>query len=172
MKYLLRYIILLILFIVVGWLVFVPVNHLGASLPYIEAVEEGHTFDAKELQDFLDIWHKADSGYAKNYMPSASLDVKSRPSNVFLWWLRLHDWNAQRFFYNEQRLRGLVNCVELRNDLDGNLLMQKEGGAKLDELLKMQKHRLKACDYDENEMELIANNINTIKALVPGVDKK
>lgn len=176
MKYLFRYVLLSVLFIAGMIFIFTPIKNIGIEQPYIEAVSNGHVFDEQELEDFLYIWRKAVSGYAKNYMPSSSLDEMSRPSGVFLRWLKLHNWNAQRFFYDEQRLRNLAECVEVKSSLDSNETMQKEGGAQLDNLMDLQKQQLSVCKYDKDELELITTNISKIRKLIadaylPGAEK-
>lgn len=169
MKYLLRDLLIIVLAVTGIWFVITPLHHIGISRPYAQDIAAGHIFDAKELDSFLRLWQKANSGYVKNYMPAASLDEKSRSSIVFLRWLKLHNWNENRFFYDEQRLRDLAECVELQNNADDNFMMQRRTAAHLEDLLKLQKQKLSLCEYSDDELKLVRNNLSVIKTMMPDI---
>lgn len=167
MTYLARYISLIIFLVAMGWFMSVPIVHWGADMTYAQSVDENHTFNEQELKDFLNLWHKAVSGYVKNYMPSASMDENSLSRGIFSRWLKLHNWNKNRFFYDEQRLRDLIGCAEIQNNMDSNIEIQQKTSTNLSDLLNMQKKQLALCHFDQKEIELVKNYLPDIILLMP-----
>ena len=137
--------------IVLAWFMTQPVAKLFVERPYITEPEIGHTLSAKEVNDFVFLWNKAQKSYIKKYMQSASMRQDGQTSWLFRRWLNLHDWNTARFLYCEHRLNKLMNC---------------------EDIIASQKDQLTDCNFDKDEYDMIANNIAILVQTISKEDKK
>ena len=104
----------------------------------------------------------------KDILGQMSLHSNNEYPAVLVKWLEAQQWNVERFFYNEQRLLGLVDYVNLNNSLKSNIALSKTTGANLKEVIENQQQRMSSCPYDEDEMMLINNNLYQITEIFAG----
>lgn len=158
--------------VVLAWFMTQPVAKLFVERPYITEPEIGHTLSAKEVNDFVFLWNKAQKSYIKKYMQSASMRQDGQTSWLFRRWLNLHDWNTARFLYCEHRLNKLMNCVLVRSNYESNKVISEKAGIPLEDIIASQKEQLTDCNFDKDEYDMIANNIAILVQTISKEDKK
>ncbi len=158
----------LVCFIFLGWLISRPVVSIGLPKPYDEPPAAGHKLTAGELNEFLGLWSRIMHGPLKPYIGQISLAAGRTYPRPLVKWLELQDWNVERFFYDEQRLHGLIECVGLQDDIDSNISITKHNGVNLSQIIKDQRRQLKACHFETDELELIKNNFYSVTEVFSG----
>lgn len=74
-----------------------------------------------EMEAFLPVWSKyAHSKISKNNFSQISLSDKTASSKLEKW-LKKRGWEAQRFFYVEQRLAATIKSIYLRKHSKGTI---------------------------------------------------
>ncbi len=150
------------------WFSFQPLSKLGLNKPYYTPPTAGQQLDAYELNEFLGLWSRILQGPLRKYMRQISLSSNGQYPEAVVKWLDAQNWNTERFFYNEQRLLGILDYVNLRMNLKSNQELSKKGGVDLKELISEQQKRMKACPYHEAELDLIENNLYQITEILAG----
>lgn len=168
MKRIIKNILLIIgLSLFVGWLFITPVNKIGISQPYAQPPAPDHYFTAQELNDFVELWNKADNSYIQRFMPPLSETKASQMSWLFKHWLKLHNWSNERFLYCRNKLIAIVKCIALSRNYSDNMLMAKSQNIPLDNILKEQKQKLSGCSFNKKEYDMINKNYNNIISIIP-----
>ena len=153
-----KFFILIFSFVALCWFCIQPITEIGASKQYMQMPEAGEELSAEELQDFLTLWAQVMNGSMKDSIGQMSLRTKdSYPKDVELW-LKAQNWSAERFFYDEQRIREILEFVNLRINLKSNLIMNKQDGINLQNIIDGQQKQMNLCPYDKDELELIELN--------------
>lgn len=165
----LKVFVLILSFLFLGWFIFQPLSRLGISHPYSEAPQAGQTIDAAELNEFLNLWSRMLHSSLRQQITQISLySGKQYPQDISNW-LNNHNWNVERFFYDEQRLHELVDCVNLQENLKSNEILSRKGQKNLSAIIADQRKRLNMCNkYSPDEMELIKANLYQITEIFAG----
>lgn len=151
-----------------SWFLFEPISQMGLKGIYSNPPEAGQKITAPELKSFLDLWSRMQQSELKDILGQMSLRSNNEYPAVLVKWLEAQQWNVERFFYNEQRLHGLIDYVNLNNSLKSNIALSKTTGANLKEVIENQQQRMSSCPYDEDEMMLINNNLYQITEIFAG----
>lgn len=164
-----KFAIVVLSFLFLGWFIFQPMVQIGISIPYSKAPQTGQTIDASELNEFLNLWSRMLHSSLKKQLNQISLySGKQYPEDITKW-LEAQNWNVDRFFYDEQRLYELVECVNLQENLKSNEMLSKRGQKKLSSIISEQRKRLNMCDkYSEDEIELVKANLYQITEVFAG----
>lgn len=126
---------------------------------------------AKELDEFVKLLPEYKKfGFDKDFyvpyletLPSGALDWKRRI------WFVYHHWDANRFYYVQQRLIYLLQALEIRRNAQAviDLIMSQE---KVDEvgeqMIELQKQRIKAADMSFSELIMISAREKELKELL------
>lgn len=143
-------------------------SKLGLSKPYYTPPVAGQQLDAYELNEFLGLWSRILQGPLRKYMRQISLSSQGQYPEAVVKWLDSQNWNIERFFYNEQRLLGVLDYVNLRMNLNSNKELSKKGGVDLKDLIHDQERRMKACPYSKAELDLVENNLYQVTEILAG----
>ena len=168
-------IIITICIIILMWFCTLPVLRLGADKTYIESPYQNEKINTQELADFLALWQRMMNGSIKKYVAQISLKSSGQYPRPIVKWLELQNWNVERYFYIEQRLMQIVEYVNLRKNLEGNISISASGNINLGEIIADQKKKMSACPFGEDEMQLVEQNLYLITQIMSGnpvVDKK
>ena len=161
----LNLLILVVVFTATSWLCFQPLAKLGTDRTYLEPLTTSHLLTAEELGSFLTLWAKIKNGSFKKYFKQISLHNTDDYPRVVVKWLNLNNWSAERFFYDEQHIRDLLRCVELKKSLNANIEASTKTKVNLADLVSSQKQGMESCVFDKDELELIKINRNQIVAI-------
>ena len=151
-----------------SWFLFEPISQIGLKGVYSNPPEAGQKITASELKSFLDLWSRIQQSELKEILGQISLRSDKEYPSVLVKWLEGQQWNVERFFYNEQRLHGLVDYVNLKSSLESNIALSKKTSANLQEIIENQQQRMNACPYDEDEMMLIKDNLYQVTEIFAG----
>lgn len=167
MKRLLKLTIIITVFYGFWWLFSHPLNKIGIYMPYSNPPAEDHKVDDKELNSFLDLWSRMMQSGLRQKVAQVSLrSADSQYPQELVKWLEAQNWNVERFFYDEQRLAELVDCVNLRKAYNSNVRLARQ--SKLDQIVKDLKQKLETCSYDDDEMALVEANLYQITEIFAG----
>lgn len=153
---------------VLGWFCSKPLNRVGRNFPYLTMPAEEELLNVAELNAFLDLWSRINYGPLKKYMWQISLKSDSAYPRPLVKWLEAQGWNAERFFYDEQKVKELLEYVKLEGNIASNIKLSKRSGANLDEIVKEQRRHLQVRNFDEAEIKLIKNNLYQINEIFAG----
>ena len=155
----LNLLILVVVFVTVGWFCMQPVLKDNTTGIYMEPPSKHHKFTPTELNDFLTLWHQiSQTRYLKKKLERIPLQNEESYPWVIVRWLKLKGWIAERFFYDEQRLKDILNCVNLKMNLNANIEASQKANINLKDLLLHQKEGMQACLFDEEEINLVESN--------------
>ena len=152
-----------------------PVQNIGRlGTAYSEPPVAGENLNAKSLNKFLQTWSKfvkTDISMQQLSLNDASSKEKY-PSQVIRW-LRVNGWNAEHFFYIEQRLKEAVTAASLQETIEGNkaiLHKMREDAASenLQKIISMQQAQLDSVKITPAEIELVKNNLYQINQVLEG----
>lgn len=160
-----KFLILTIIFVFMGWFCLQPLVKLGTDQSYAVRQEIDHKLTAPEINAFLALWQQMQKGPLKEYLAQRSLHAKGSYPRPIVKWLAVNNWDAERFFYDEQRLQDLLKCADLKIMINANIETNKRTGINLEDIIKIQKEGLKACLFEQEEMDLIERNRKQIKAV-------
>ncbi len=150
------------------WFAFQPLSSMFVSRPYAEAPTVAHRLSVDELNDFLVLWSQIMQGPLKEYIGQVSLNTSSQYPKEIREWLEIQNWNVARFFYDEQRIREILSCVVLRDNMEGNKTLSRLSGNNMKKVIDAQKNELANCKYDEEELFLIKDNMYKISEVLSG----
>ena len=114
------------------------------------------------------MWARILQGPLRKYMRQISLSSNGQYPDAVVKWLDSQNWNVERFFYNEQRLLGILDYVNLRMNLKSNIELSNKDGVDLKDIIRDQEKRMKACPYSNNELDLIEHNLYQITEVLAG----
>ena len=127
----LKLLISLIAFVAVGWICFQPLSKIGVNKSYLETPKALHKLSQDELIDFLMLWDQMQKGELKGYLEQIPLKNEEGYPRPIVKWLELNNWSVERFFYDEQRIRDILSCVNLERNLNTNVEVSKKTGINL-----------------------------------------
>lgn len=123
----------------------------------------------EELDDFIRLWPQYeelgfDDGFVVSYQverPSQLLDWKSKV------WFVYHKWDADRFFYVQQRISALLYTLNIRRNAKALIrqLKEREDTSIVRQMMKVQKQRSKAGEGNKTELQLVAAREEVLKKL-------
>lgn len=124
---------------------------------------------ASELDDFIRLWPqykqlKLNNGLIVSYHVKKTSDLLDWKSKI---WFVYHRWDADRFFYVQQRIAALLYTLNTRRDAEA-LLRQLRGRKKssiVKQMIEVQELRRKSGDGYQSELDLIAARENVLKKL-------
>ena len=124
---------------------------------------------ASELDDFIRLWPqykqlKLNNGLIVSYHVKKTSDLLDWKSKI---WFVYHRWDADRFFYVQQRIAALLYTLSTRRDAEA-LLRQLRGRKKssiVKQMIEVQELRRKSGDGYQSELDLIAARENVLKKL-------
>lgn len=151
-----------------GWFCCQPLNRIGRHFPYLSMPAAEEYLNVTELNAFLDLWSRINYGPLKNYMWQISLKSGSTYPRPLVKWLEAQGWSAERFFYDEQKVRELLEYVKLEGNIASNVKLSKRTSANLDEIVKEQRRHLKVRNFNESEIKLIKDNLYQINEIFAG----
>ena len=158
----------LMVFAFLAWFLCQPLIDVGRYKPYFEMPDEDFEITYNELNDFLDVWERMiHSSFGENFK-SSSLKSKQPYPKELQKWLRLQHWDIKRFFYVEQRIKDLMEYVEVRNQLRDNTKIIKSSQINLNEMKENLKKRLDMNPYSEEELDLIESALYQITEILAG----
>ncbi len=152
-----------------------PIQNIGRlGTAYSEPPVAGENLTLKSMNAFLKTWPefiKTDISLQQLSLSGTSAAEKFPPQVVR--WLRANGWNAEHFFYIEQRLREAVTAAGLQQTIDSNKLilqkMREDAAAEnLQKIISMQQAQLAAIKITPAELELVKNNLYQINQILEG----
>ena len=156
-------------YILLGWFICQPLIDFGIYKPYFEMSKNGHEISHRELDAFLNIWSKLmQSRFAGNFNKK-SLSMKTEYPSSLKKWLRLQYWDINRFFYDEQRIRDLLEYVDIKQQLeDDKQISRTTAKINLRGIISELEKRLEENPFDEKELDLIHANRYQISEILAG----
>ena len=160
--------VLLLSFLFLGWFVFQPTARIGVQTPYLSNPAKGEELTAAELNEFLNLWSRILNGSLRPYLRQISVSNNQQYPQKLVKWLDNNNWSVERFFYDEQLIRGIVDCVNLKENIDSNIKLSKQGQNSLKSIIEEQKEQFKVCKYSDKEMALVRANLYQINEVFAG----
>ncbi|MCQ2741011.1 MAG: hypothetical protein MJ210_02715 [Alphaproteobacteria bacterium] len=163
-----RLLILTFSFLGLFWFCLQPITDIGASKEYMQKPLPEEKLTVKELQDFLVLWSQVMQGSMKDSIGQMSLKTEGKYPKDVEQWLKSKKWSAERFFYDEQKIRELLEYVNLRINLKSNIALNKQNGVNLQSIINSQQKRMDKCPYSEDELALIEVNRYPVMQIFSG----
>lgn len=134
--------------------------------------------EPEEMNKFLPVWSEyLASDVSKIGAGQISLTM-GKASEKFplktIHWLKDRDWDADRFFYVEQRLKAIVKSAFLQEHIRATVHVLQSGGVgKVDQsavqrMIEDQKQRMNVEQITEAELEMVMPNLATISDILDG----
>ena len=164
----LKILVMTAVFIFLGWFLSTPVNRIGVNTSYLEAPVGEKQFDKKELNAFLDLWSRMMHSSLKDEVSQISLKKDNDCPYALKAWLKAQNWSVERFFYDEQRLRDIIKCAELKKNYDANLKLSGTRGVDLQNIISDLKEKLQLCKFAESELYLVGAYLPQIIDILEG----
>lgn len=124
-----------------------------------------------EVQELIKLWPQfMEQPFAKDMMVSyhagSLLDALDRTTKY--WFIRRR-WDANRFFYVQQRVVSILKYLEIKYNADAIIkqLSRRRNDLAAIEMIKIQKQRLKESTYDKQELEIVERYQVLLKKLFP-----
>ena len=123
---------------------------------------------AEELDDFISSWAQFKKlGWADDLMVSYKI---SSPSKFMDWkikiWFVYHKWDADRFFYVQQRLSALLYTLSVRRHAEELIsMLQNRTDSVAKQMLEIQKQRSLSGQEDLDELNLVESKEEVLKKL-------
>lgn len=123
----------------------------------------------EELGKFLQTWSEYLDSEISNDISQLSLSSEKIPATTVKW-LEKRDWNAERFFYVEQRIKAIVRTAQLRDHSQKmiKILQPQSGNPHVNELIEMQKQNFNLEKVTEEEIDLVNDNLGYINEILEG----
>lgn len=162
----------------VGWIIVTPVNRIGKINlnSYDRAPAADQTITPKEMKSFLMVWSQfLQKDLSRRGIQQLSL-ASGKPSEVLpaplLRWLKGEGWNADRFFFVEQRLRAIVKTVVLKRNLEANQKMLSTVSGMDQEnmrrIIAEQERQINAEKVTSEELKLVSDSLYQVNAILEG----
>ncbi len=123
---------------------------------------------AAEVNDFLRIWPKyKELGFDKDlYVPYLAV----LPDSALNWkqrlWFHYNYWDANRFFYVQQRLTYLLQVLQMRRDAKVTIdLCTNMEDEIAEQMIELQKKRLDSSDIASSEILLVTSKEKELREL-------
>ena len=155
-------------YIFLGWFICQPLLDVGVYKPYNKMSSNGHEISASELNSFLDVWAKMVQSPIGDKVSLKSLKSKRHYPRMLKSWLKLHNWDTERFFYDEQRIRDLMEYIDAKQHLEDNRKISKTSYINLNDIISNLEKRIETKSFNEDELELIENNKYQISEILAG----
>lgn len=156
-------------FIFLGWFVCQPLNEVFRYQPYMKMSEEGHKISHKELDAFLAVWSEMFYSYWGRTFDGKSLKDNQKYPKGLEKYLRMQSWDIERFFYDEQRIRDMMEYVDIQQKLKDSKQIAKSGvRINLNDIISDMEKRLDTSSFDKKELELIEVNKYQIEEILTG----
>ena len=123
---------------------------------------------AEELDEFIKLWPQfKELGFADDLIVSYRID---RPSKFIDWkskiWFVYHKWDADRFFYVQQRTAALLFALNVRRDAVALMDMLYDRPEQVaQQMFEVQELRSKVGDEDLNDLKLVESREAILKKL-------
>ena len=156
-------------YILLIWFIFQPLTEFGIHMPYYEMSENGHEISHSELDSFLNIWSKLMQSRYSGDFNKRSLSMKTEYPSSLRKWLKLQYWDIERFFYDEQRIRDLLEYVDTMQELeDDKQITRSSSKVNLSNIIDELEKRLEANPFGKKELDLISANRYQISEILAG----
>lgn len=126
------------------------------------------TLTAEEIDSFIVLWPQFKAlGFADGLVVSYRID---RPSKFLGWqtkiWFVYHKWDADRFFYVQQRIAYLLYMLKAHRRAKAFILQLQNRPDRLSQsMLSLQQKRMGTGDSNEAELALVADREKVLKKL-------
>lgn len=123
---------------------------------------------AAELDSFIKLWPQFKKlGFADDLIVSYQIE---RPSKFVDWktkiWFVYHKWDADRFFYVQQRIASLLHTIGVRRNAKALIkLLENREDEVSKSMIDLQKKRYDAEQIDLNELNLVLAKETVLKEL-------
>jgi len=123
---------------------------------------------SEEINSFILLWPQfKELGFADNLVVSYRID---RPSKFLNWqtkmWFVYHKWDADRFFYVQQRLAYLLYMLKVRRNAKSIISQLEERKSKLAlSMIDLHQKRMEINDSNDAELALVEQNEQTLRKL-------
>ena len=163
-----KFLIKFVTYIILAWFVCQPLTEIGRYKPYNEMPSEEFEITHKELDAFLEVWgDMMQSSFAENFKGTSLKSGNQYPRGLKSW-LKLHHWDIKRFFYDEQRIKDLIEYAEIKHQLKDNKKITKLSQINLNDMNKDLEKRLETTSYSNEELDLIEANLYQITEILAG----
>ncbi len=122
-----------------------------------------------EINSFIRLWPEfKELGLDKNFNVSYMLTL---PEEAADWkrrlWFRYHHWDANRFFYVQQRIGYLLQALDIKRDAQ-NILddLADQEGELVEQLKELQNMRIKAASMSFTELMAISSHEKQLRELL------
>ena len=164
----LKFLVLVASFAFLAWFLPQPLMEIGISRPYASPPVDGQKISADELNEFLNLWSRMTHGPLQKYVGQISLASGKSYPRPLVKWLEVQNWDVERFFYDEQRLHGLIGCAALQENIDSNVSLSRHDLSGLRQIINEQRQKLGGCRFDDDELELVRANLYQITEIFAG----
>lgn len=130
------------------------------------------------MNSFLGLWselmHKDIGGYRSQQLSLSNQSTQNGFPPQLVRWLNRQGWSAERFFYDEQKLRELVNVARLEKTIAANENLLKQNTVNdtlktsLREIVGKHKKQLSAIKVNPQELALVKENLYQITQILDG----
>lgn len=177
-----KILILLLTFVVLFFVLTTPLSRLGRfnqnkfNLP----PQAGEVITVPEMKAFLETWSRfLQKDIGKYGVQQVSL-TGAKPSEGFspylVRWLKKEGWNADRFFYVEQRLKAIVKTALLAENIDSNkkILEQRRREGKdgtvsnIMKIIEAQEKQFNTEKVTPQELDMVKGTLYQINAILEG----
>lgn len=155
-------------YIALAWFVCQPLTEVFRYKPYFEMPEEEYEITHKELNAFLTVWGNMMQSSFREKFTSSSLKAEGKHPKCLQTWLEIQHWNIDRFFYDEQRIKDLVEYVDVKHQLSDNAKISRSSHINLNDMNQALEKRLDANLYSDEELDLIETNLYQITEVLSG----
>ena len=178
-----RYSVLFTAVVLLAWIISTPLPSLGKINLYgfDNPPRIGEAITYPETVSFLQLWSEFMQKDISRYGLLQISLTNTIPSEGFspqlVRWLKNEGWDADRFFYVEQRLKAAVKTAYLKENLktNRNILqhMSKHGPDKINyenmlEIVESQEQQLNVEKVRPEELILVSQDLYTIKDVLDG----
>ena len=122
-----------------------------------------------EVEELARLWPKfLQEPFAQDMMVSYHTEsVRDALTWRIKMWFRYCHWDANRFFYVQQRIVEILKELELRNNARAviKLLSARINDPAVAEMIKVQKQRLKQKTYSEAELKIIEDRQEKLRKI-------
>lgn len=143
------------------------------------AAAAGAVISHNEMNDFLRVWSKyLQNDVSKIGAKQISLTMGTASEKFPLQtinWLAAQGWNADRFFFVEQRMKAIVKSAFLQNHIKSTIHVletqmgaQGVDGATVKRMIEEQKQRINVEKISSDEIKMVTPNLVLISDILDG----
>ncbi len=142
-----------------------------------QVINRSEILTASEIESFLTVWERfmqTETGREGLHQVSLS---NGKPSDVLprplIRWLREQGWNANRFFYVEQRLEAIVKTALLIDNIEANKRIlnrsnSPEMSINIRHIIEEQERSLIAEKVSQQEIDIVYPRLYEIEQILKG----